>query len=331
MREECQPRVQTLKVYAVRDFTDAALTTVVDSLSGLRNLTLGSCDQLTPNGILELRKLKYLESLELDGVTDSFAESVTKIETLRRVTLRWSQLTDLGLKHLASMSELEKISLTECKTLTDAGLLPLSALPKLKHLRLYGGFTNGTDSPGGGLEATIKSCPLVSFSLSSCPIVSDGALFALASKQLTSFGLHGCEGLPVSGTAVNAVIRGCCVLGEVELETAPINDETVMLFAELPQLRRLLLRVVHSVTAQGWMMLAKAPSLEKLHLEQCSGLTDSCLRVIAGIPSLQELKVFDCYKVTEAAVKEIQAEKSKLVGCGTFRLEKADSWPPILE
>nr|NGX57498.1 hypothetical protein [Chlamydiota bacterium] len=95
--------------------TDAVLEHL-KTFSGLKSLFLYGCHRLTEDGFKHLGEMKGLTVLSFDN----------------------SSMEDKDIKHLASLTELIVLNLTDCTFFEDAGLMDLKALTKLRLLNLYG-------------------------------------------------------------------------------------------------------------------------------------------------------------------------------------------------
>jgi len=74
---------------------------------------------------------------------------------LNILSLRYSQLTDRGLKHIASLSSLIRLQLVSTQ-ITDAGLVHLEGLKNLKHLNHQG--SQITDAGVAKLRQVLHDC-----------------------------------------------------------------------------------------------------------------------------------------------------------------------------
>ena len=107
-------------------------------LSNLEDLRL-SGTRVTDNGLVHLKNLQKLTALGLGlrgKVTDDGLRVLQEFPLLTRLTLA-SDFSDRGVKHLAGITNLERLSFISCKGFTDAGLKVLSNMKTLKHLSIY--------------------------------------------------------------------------------------------------------------------------------------------------------------------------------------------------
>ena len=93
---------------------------------------------------------------------------MTVLKNLTHLNLTWTELTDAGLKELATMESLTSLSMSGIrkptgnglKKLTDAGVKELAALKNLTHLGLLGAEV--TDDGIEKLRAALPKCEVVS-------------------------------------------------------------------------------------------------------------------------------------------------------------------------
>lgn len=104
----------------------------LDQFKFLRRLDLSGTD-ITAEGMQSVARLPELVDLNLSdatGVNDAGIARVSKLPTLKSLTLRGTSLTDEALEHLQSLVNLRELNL-ERTSLTPAGVERLkTALPK---------------------------------------------------------------------------------------------------------------------------------------------------------------------------------------------------------
>jgi hypothetical protein len=91
-------------------------------------------------------KLERLLCMYCRETTDVATEHIAGLQ-LRSYYAGLTQITDRSLDILGRMTSLEQVELYECLHVTDAGLVFLSALPRLRQFEVSG-------SPGVTLEGT---------------------------------------------------------------------------------------------------------------------------------------------------------------------------------
>ncbi len=128
-----------LRLHWGEGLTDESLRHL-SALSGLKTLRLWGAGKLTDGGLEPLSKLTGLEDLTLSHSTSWTAAGLAKLETLRSLrvlTLGYAPVDDETLKTLGRLPALEEIWLRGLEV-TDAGLLELKGLTKLRFLHLDG-------------------------------------------------------------------------------------------------------------------------------------------------------------------------------------------------
>jgi hypothetical protein len=195
-------------------------------------------------------------------------------------------LTDAGLSHLSGLTNLTELDLSNCEGLTGTGLSHLSGLKSLTMLDL---------SNCEGLESVhLSGLPnLTSLNLWGCRSLTDAGLSHLAElANLTTLDLNECEGLE------SVHLSGLPNLATLNLHEC-IGLESVHL-SELPNLTTLHLFMCGGLTDAGLSHLSGLPSLTTLDLSNCEGLTDAGLSHLTGLTSLTGLYFDDCEKVSDS-------------------------------
>ena len=127
----------------------------LDKLPSLISLTLRRTNVTGP-GVAQLRWLRNLEQLDIEGmhdVTDETLRSIGQCRRLEQLSLyNCPAITDVGLQYLAPLVKMEQLVLSNSQV-TDAGVVHLAGMSKLRMLQLGG--THVTDeSPA--LLGTLK-------------------------------------------------------------------------------------------------------------------------------------------------------------------------------
>ncbi len=134
--------------------TDAGLAHL-PSLKHLDNLTLSRCP-ITDAGLQPLGDLPALDRLSLNGVPITDAGLVHLIRSpVRKLDLVATQVTDAGMPTLGRMANLVQLTIRKTPGLTDAGLVPLRHLTRLRQLDLA--ETRVTPAGTGALQAALPT------------------------------------------------------------------------------------------------------------------------------------------------------------------------------
>ena len=241
---------------------------------------------LQPDMYERLLNCTRLPQEEIDAAQTSLDNQVTTLLPAEFFDSRrlWSQmparfpkLTSLKLhsfnndqfSDLRTLS-LQKLDLSYCSGITDAGLAHLSAL-RLKELNL-----SSCDVTDAGL-AHLSALPLQKLDLSYCSKVTDAGLTHLSALRLRELHLTHCKHITDAGLA--------------HLSTLP--------------LQRLSLTHCKRITDAGLAHLRNCP-LQLLDLAACELLTDTGLAHLSPLP-LQILDLSNCEPITDAGLAHLSA------------------------
>lgn len=263
--------LQTLYLHGTQ-ITDKGVETL-SQLPALQQLNVGDT-QVTGTGLAMLKQLKQLHLLTLQGtnvadadlniletftelkilnvadlgVSDATLSRIATLEHLHTLSVGPSgQLTDDGLKHLASLNELKGLSVSHTN-IGDAGLKHLENLQTLKSLHL-----DDTNITASGIARLAKALPeLESLSVGQTGIGDEG-LRGIGNLKLTYLQLDKME---ITDTGLAHLSR-LDTLETLKLTGSPITDEGLKHLAGHQQLRTLDLANT-KVTAAGVAELQKA-------------------------------------------------------------------------
>ncbi|CAH8637732.1 unnamed protein product [Schistosoma bovis] len=136
--------MHTMELTQCMDVTNQGIMTLAYTLNNLQVLSLSGCSKLTDDGLdVICENLKRLISLNLSWcskITDSGLECVAcDLVLLKKLLLdRCTELTDLGISHLATMSNLQHLSVRWCVNLSDGSIPHLLSTTGLNYLCLSG-------------------------------------------------------------------------------------------------------------------------------------------------------------------------------------------------
>ncbi|CAH8573261.1 unnamed protein product [Schistosoma turkestanicum] len=136
--------MHTMELTQCMDVTNQGIMTLAYTLNNLRVLSLSGCSKLTDDGLdVICENLKHLISLNLSWcskITDSGLECVAcDLILLKKLLLdRCIELTDMGISHLATMSNLQHLSVRWCINLSDGSIPHLLSTTGLNYLCLSG-------------------------------------------------------------------------------------------------------------------------------------------------------------------------------------------------
>lgn len=190
-------------------------------LKSLKTLELWN-NQINDERAKNLGQLSSLEYLGLKGTgfADKHAVHLSKLTKLRRLDLD-RRITDLGLRSISGLVDLEELSLDGAQ-ITAEGLVHLARLKNLRSLRL-----DGADIGDDGVERLAKlhrleilrlrGCGLTDKAFSSLVRIKRLKYLDLASNELTDKGfehlpkLAKLEGIDLRGTQVTGNSAACLI------------------------------------------------------------------------------------------------------------------------
>lgn len=160
------PQLESLDI-AYTQFTDNGLDALVP-LTHLKYLALGR-SKLTKSALEVLRLLPTLESLDLGGphpgpdgyrstggspMEDDLPAAIAELKQLRVLNLSYSQIRADGLKILAALDQVSKLSLVGCPRVDDRALAELAKWKSLQYLDIQEAAVTAQ-----GVEALEKAKP----------------------------------------------------------------------------------------------------------------------------------------------------------------------------
>lgn len=261
---------------------DDSIAHHLSSLSKLR-LLIGDI-QFSDSGVKELRLLRNLEVLQLEGgaVTDASMPVLKDLRALKELTLQHTGVTDEGFAMLARSQTIERVHLTKNK-MTTRCIETLAQMPRLRQVGLMNLDARSDGEPAWkGLEGLrMLEDELWLFS---CPSLSPEDFVQIASFSKL-------KGLRVDGSSPSGPRR-------------QVNDADLAQVARLDQLEMLELTST-VVTDAGLASLAKLPSLRQIHISCLA--TEAGLATVAGIPSLKYLTI-GSPTLTDLDIARVRAE-----------------------
>ena len=262
-------------------------------------------------------------SLARTDATDDDVASVAQIKTLKRLDLSFTYVTDLGIKELRGLRQLEDLDLETAEALTDAAMNYVREIPTLKRLKV-----RGVDITDAGMPAIGHMTGLVALDLSHT-MIEDVGLEVLPSlgqleelkiggNMITGLNLNFLKLLPkLKRLSLNGAQRrnaGACWTPRV----TDLDLETISLLSGLEELDlgigislgrggkpaapgggNCRLTGGLQITDLGAMKLAKLKNLKRLNLSGAK-LTPASLKVLAGLP-LERLNLFACETLDDSA------------------------------
>lgn len=175
-----------------------------------------------------------------DFVDDESVALLRHLPHVQRLNLRSSELTDNGLPHLAGLTELIELDLSNCRGIADAGLRHLSNCRQLQYL-----YLDNTRIADQSLPWIASNRQLQALNLSETNVTDQG-IAALA-------GMPELESLALNHTAITnrslAVLRTLPKLDSLYVKGTAVDDAAVAELGLLKQLRYLALWSTKITTA----------------------------------------------------------------------------------
>ena len=253
---------------------DKALKSLV-GLKQLRTMDLSFCTSLTVDGLCTLSDLTGLKELDF---TDTRADDEVLHVLCRSLELESLQLcgcdiTDVGLRNLASQRSLRYLNLEGCQSISNLG--PLEKLVSLLELDLY-----------------------------DCQDISDQSLVHLS-------GLVRLQKLDLRFTDITeaglSALRPLAELRDLDLSPdMPMSDVGLQAIGQLSSLREL--RLCKSISDAGLEALSRLTGIRTLDLSGC-GVADKGLRAVASLSALHTLNLSGL-QITDAGLSELAQLKA---------------------
>lgn len=253
------------------------------TLKKLRSLNISTSKSISPGGLAHLADLPQLEDLSLyhinidDLLGDEALKVAARIKSLRKLSVNECGVTDAGMRHLESMTELTELSLGHNR-ITEIGLNSLARLKKLRLLEL-----NGYPSIQSDMSA-----------------ITDDGLQQLS--ELQNLEMLGLSGLKVSGANLKFP-----KLKELHLTGQQVNDAALEKIAAHQNLRVLGLPFT-SVTDRGMEHVARLRDLRRISLAG-DFITDAGVAHLKGLQRLESIEL-RLSKVSDKSLEHLAAIKS---------------------
>lgn len=294
------------------EYTDAGVKHLAE-FKGLRDLQI-DCDALTDAALVHIGKLSALEWLGLERchrITDKGLRELAGLKNVTWLILRGSGdseyglgsnagITDVGLKHLASMTAMMRLDLSYLASAGDA-LADLG--PRMKDLETLS--LAYCDKAGEAAYKGLARCNALSrIDLVGQKKLGEGSLKALAGlKGLETLNLTICEGL--DDTAIGALgksksLQELSVQGELAFGDAGLAE-----LAKCKTLRRLELGVTPAGMEGGSGLGEEdpeAPTPPKPRPAPKAKFTDAALKSLGKAEGLRELRFHGLATITDAAL-----------------------------
>jgi Leucine-rich repeat (LRR) protein len=341
------PNLNVLCLHGMRNITDEGIARLT-KMRSLKKLEIGS-SQVTDKGLLYLSRIKTLERLDLPqqqkgitdiGVgylaelpnlkelsinrvhsadltrnteyyTDKGLESLAKCKTLEVLGIGSIGITDVGLEHVAKLTNLKRLTLYGCDNVTDKGLAQLAALKSLRDLNIaYGQITLSGINQLNSITSLIHMD--ISLRRRDVDFRQDGAVLDLSA-------LNFLEKLRINFPANSEKFADedlKCLAGLKSLKWLNISpydytDKGIAYLEGLTNLEILYIGGGLGLTDEGLKYLSNMKKLNLLSIE-INNLTDQGLRYLEEFKSLRILDIYSENDFSDAALSRLWNELPNL-------------------
>lgn len=280
-------RITTLNL-SYSKITDIGLQTL-RTCTGLTNLDLSCCHELTNNSLLVLNNLTILRRLDLAVFNNSiFSQekidlptSLGSLTTLKDLNLRSCTITHV--EFLSKFTVLERLDLAS-SSINDIGLFTLDLLTNLKYLCLTD--CKITDA---GLPRLNNLTALRSLKLAYCEHITDAGLSTLSNLvALRSLNLALCEG--ICGVGLSAFTGSTALESLILSACTNVNNAGLQALSNLKALKELWLCKCPQITDNDIPALRQLQTLQYLNLKGCK-ITTTGLMTLNSLKDLKKLGV----------------------------------------
>ncbi|MHC4397246.1 MAG: leucine-rich repeat domain-containing protein [Planctomycetota bacterium] len=296
--------LERLSMHWNENITDKGVK-YLSKMKSLKHLDIRN-SQVTDKGLAQLAEIKLLEYLQLPsvGITDKGLAYIGKLDKLKYLNVgtssRSSPISDEGLKHLGKLGCLEELHIGG-QGITNRGMGHIVKLTNLRRLVLYG--CPSVTNEGLARLMTLKS--LEEMNVGSTKITASGLSCLKALPNLTR----------LWGSQMERGNRVLDISGLNRLEKVDVrlkgrlafHDDDFACLAKLRHLKRLQLTPLE-VTDAGVSYLQDVTSLERL----CIGgqdLTDDGLKYLVNMKKLDFLYISDG-KITAKGLRYLEGLKA---------------------
>lgn len=213
-------------------------------------------------------------------------------------------------------TELERLTLTGCSKVTDAGLMTIVSInPRLQSIDMSQ-LELVTDE---AFMCIAYSCPrLGGCYASNCKLLSDRAVMEMASRCriLKRVKFAGCPA--ITDASVSLLIDQCPLLVEIDVTACSevSNDTVTRALQNLTQLRELRLASLLKISDDAFVRLPSDHCLDRLRIIDLTGCVlvtdDSVHKLVQCAPRLRNVVLAKCVNITDNGVQALTRLKRSL-------------------
>jgi len=313
--------------FTVMDLTQSGVSdgglAVLPKFEHVEKLYLDNC-QYGNAGLASVAKMKNLTSLSINGGVpkdpncDRGLASIKGMHQLTSLSLKGANTTPQGLAHIAEMTWLESLDLSDAPRFNDDSLAILAPLVNLKSLNISHTYVSDN-----GFRHMVPFQQLETLRIGILGIQGTG-LMELAKRgtlsNLRTLSMSGDRSLDVPAYQGIYLVRKS--LETLDLGGAQLNDERfIKSISTLSKLEKLLVHENPSLTDAAMIALPKLKKLKVLYFWKNPGISNASLPQIAKLRNLEKLEI-DVTNCTEDGAREL---KRRLKNCEiTFNYKKLD-------
>lgn len=292
--------LETLQIFNYRELNDA----MASQLAGLKNLkSLALTNSTIGDPTVEMIAASFPDLTILDlssnvNMTNGVLKVICQLSKLERLSLVQNRFNDLGTGYLENLKDLRVLDLRGNMEAGDMTMEIVGALPKLA------AFKHRSTTVGDfGMEYLAGSQTLKALLIQDFAITSQAGQYIAQPPNLQELEIFRCQGFGSEGVLALKGMK----LTRLTLRDLPmVDDQAMEVFTDLPELKRLYLQEIASLSDYGLENLKSLKSLELLDIWDVPQMTDATVDVIAQLPNLKELSI-KTTGVTDAAVDKILA------------------------
>ena len=236
---------------------------------------------------------KDVPYMRLINSVDSDMKEVANLVKLLSLDLRNSKITNAGLEHLKSMSQLEELVLMDTP-ITDAGLEQIKNMTKLQSLNL-----NNTKITDTSLESLKGLTELKNLYLVNTKISDAGMEHIKSMTKLQGLGLHNTK---ITDTGLE-FLKGLTELTGLDLANTEITDAGLKNLKEMHKLQTLWVSGTN-ITDKGLEHIQGLITLQTIVL-QTPQITDDGIGNLKNMTGLQRL-ILQGTQVTDTGIQKLK-------------------------
>ena len=272
---ECVPKLAHLNVEGSK-LIDTNCVTALINLKSLTSLNISHCTSLYDFHVQAIiSNLPLLEDINLDGIA-MVSDATLRIlwqhcgAWLKRLCLDGAEITDQAMEYIAQCPEIHTLTISFGEALTDAGILKISALKKLRELKLKRCSELSAEAVTNLFKDNESLSKLQILDMAECARIDDTSLTAVAERCNDLKELRVCWCWDISDEGVQSILDNCPRLTILDL--TGLKEIEGACFIDVPR---------------------KMPELKLLDLRQCNMIKDAVLREM--VPYMPNLVAYDYY------------------------------------